>query len=324
MNPAAREPLPGFSYDALFHELHAALWPDETASTEEPPASKLLEVIETLTPDDGWLSSLDGMDLDYGGGDETNGGGDVHTATNNIRYINPNTHPALDILNLASETHVRGDKATFVVRDEYDLFLQHARSCVAARAVDDDAFRARFFVTGQPGIGKSSSAFSDFRAHNIPVFFVNSRTEVFYFSSDGVQRTDAVLKPVHAITDALHKSWVLIDVDDSAEWRCPQIFQHGLCVIWTSPPCEPHMSRFMEKFGAERWYMKAWSPKEIAAGTIRNRARQNAEKAGDGWTSRTSPLLRGIYYSVGPDHREILLVVGGDLTHHALLAVATV
>jgi hypothetical protein len=51
------------------------------------------------------------------------------------------------------------------------------------------------------------------------VFFVNSTTDVFYFSSDGVQMTQA--KQRRAIIETIKKSWVIVDVDESGERSCP-------------------------------------------------------------------------------------------------------
>ncbi|KAJ6591079.1 hypothetical protein DFH09DRAFT_907983, partial [Mycena vulgaris] len=101
------------------------------------------------------------------------------------------------------------------------------------------------------------------------VFFLNSRTSVYYFSSDGVQKNVSIdgPQPWPDTVQAIRKSWVLIDIDDNSEWSCPQIFRHARCVIWTSSPQESRMKTFIKRFGAEKWYMKAWSSKEIAAVT---------------------------------------------------------
>ncbi|KAJ7504309.1 hypothetical protein B0H11DRAFT_2273472 [Mycena galericulata] len=280
--PQARAALPGFLWNGLFCKLHAALWPHDSpvvALGAEPPA--LLALIKTLRPDDGWLTSSskgsepDIMDVDGGGGegntnDREDVESDVHDDQATIRYINTQAHPALAILEIDVEAYWRGDNAAFVVRHEYDLFMQHAMSCVSKRV--DDSFRARFFVTGQPGIGLSFGCYYFlFRllASGQSVFFLNSCTNVFYFSSDGVQQAEEVPLPYSPTVEALRKSWVLIDVDDNAQWRCPQIFRHGQCVIWTSSLRESRMNHFMKVFGAEPWFMKAWSTKEIAAVTER-------------------------------------------------------
>ncbi|KAJ6553987.1 hypothetical protein DFH09DRAFT_1280723 [Mycena vulgaris] len=224
-----------------------------------------------------------------GEGEDLNDGEDVGDGPATIRYINPKVHPALAaVVDLRREVHKRGDKATFVVRHEYTLFMQHAISRL--NNPPDDSYSARFFLTGQPGIGKWS-AFSLlwFRAHALrrtgksfgcyyflfrllalgqSVFFLNSRTSVYYFSSAGVQKTEKLLDPWPAILRALEDSWVLVDVDDEAEWRCLAIFRNARCVIWTSS-LESDMKHFLKNFGAEKWYMKAWSSKEIAAVTER-------------------------------------------------------
>ncbi|KAJ7797321.1 hypothetical protein B0H14DRAFT_59651 [Mycena olivaceomarginata] len=131
---------------------------------------------------------------------------------------------------------------------------------------------AVFFVTGQPGIGKCFGCYYFlFRllALGQPVFFVNSPATVYYFSSDGVQITDETPRNQPATVNALRASWVLIDMDDKSDWLPPQIFNRARCVIWTSSPRGSRMKGFVKRFGAEMWYMKAWSSKEIAAVTER-------------------------------------------------------
>jgi hypothetical protein len=128
----------------------------------------LRDRIETLTPDDGWLtpsskSESDAMDSDVDGsdgesegeGEDPNDGEDVDEGPATIRYINLEAHPALAIDKLGREVDQHHTKATFAVRHEYDIFMEHAMSRVSDPP--DDSFRARFFVTGQPGIGKWSS-----------------------------------------------------------------------------------------------------------------------------------------------------------------------
>ncbi|KAJ6560409.1 hypothetical protein B0H19DRAFT_115601 [Mycena capillaripes] len=153
----------------------------------------------------------------------------------------------------------------FVVRHEYGLFFEHAMSRV--NNPPDDSYWARLFVAGQPGIGKSFSGYYIlFRllALGQSVFFVYSPTKVYYFASEGVQSTTEVPEPFSTIVTALRNSWVLIDTEES-DWVPPMIFNRARCVIWTSSPRESCIDRFLKKFGAEMWYMKAWSSKEIAA-----------------------------------------------------------
>ncbi|KAJ7235726.1 hypothetical protein B0H12DRAFT_135199 [Mycena haematopus] len=125
-------------------------------------------------------------------------------------------------------------------------------------------------VTGQSGIGMTvGCCYFLFRllALGQPVFFLKSRTQTLYFSSDGVQTNISTTGPSEDDPTmlAIEKAWVLIDINDEAEWSCPEVFATARCVIWTSSPREPRMKEFVKRFGAERWYMKTWSSKEIAA-----------------------------------------------------------
>ncbi|KAJ7743960.1 hypothetical protein DFH07DRAFT_34918 [Mycena maculata] len=268
------------TWDRIYEALRVTLWPVDGGPVEgesvrgEPPA--LRDRIETLTPDDGWLthsrkkSDSDAMDVDDsdGEGEDPNDGEDVGEGPASIRYINLEAHPALAIDELRLEVNQHHNKATFVVRHEYNLFMEHAMSRVSDPP--DDSYRARFFLTGQPGgIGKSFAFYYFlFRllALGQSVFFFNSPTTVYYFSRDGVQRIDEI-QP--ATVDALEVSWALIDTDDKSGWVPPKIFKHVRCVVCTSSPRESLMREFLKRFGAETWYMRAWSPREIAAITER-------------------------------------------------------
>jgi hypothetical protein len=99
------------------------------------------------------------------------------------------------------------------------------------------------------------------------VFFLNGPATVYYFSSDGVQQTDLTLRPWPATVKALRNSWVLVDIDEKTDWTPPEIFNRARCVVWTSSAQESRMKKFLKTYGAEKWYMKAWSSKEIAAVT---------------------------------------------------------
>ena len=69
-----------------------------------------------------------------------------------IRYIDLKANPVLCIFDLDVEVDQRCERAMFIIRREYDLFKQHAMARL--RDPPDDTHRGRFFVTGQPGIGK--------------------------------------------------------------------------------------------------------------------------------------------------------------------------
>ncbi|KAF8209669.1 hypothetical protein K438DRAFT_1810180 [Mycena galopus ATCC 62051] len=283
---APQAPLPQFAWDTLYETLRVTLWPAVSAdggpvegeSRGEPPA--LLDRIETLTPDDGWLtphskkSDSDAMYMDdpdaedEGEGEDPNDGED--DGPPQISYISLKAHPALAFEKLAQEVDWRGEEATFVIRHEYGLFMKHAMSRLSNPP--DDSHRARFFVTGQPGIGKSFGCYYFlFRllALGQSVFFLNAPNTVYYFSSDGVQQTDQTPRPWPATVKALRTSWVLIDIDEKTDWTPPDIFNRARCVVWTSSPQESRMKKFLKAYGAEKWYMKAWASKEIAAVTER-------------------------------------------------------
>ncbi|KAJ7753366.1 hypothetical protein DFH07DRAFT_941285 [Mycena maculata] len=61
---------------------------------------------------------------------------------------------------------------------------------------------------------------------------------------------------------AVEKSWVLIDIDDQAEWSCPEIFTTARCIVWTSSP-RPRMNNFVKRFSAERWELFGMDQGEI-------------------------------------------------------------
>ncbi|KAJ7022351.1 hypothetical protein C8F04DRAFT_241695 [Mycena alexandri] len=133
------------------------------------------------------------MDVDDPGGEgeDPNDGEDVDEGPARIRYINLEAHLAMAFHELGLEVDQRGDMATFVVRHESGLFMEHAMSRLSNPP--DDSYRARFFVTGQPRIGKSFGCYYFlFRllALGQSVFFLNGPTTVYYFSSDGVQETN--------------------------------------------------------------------------------------------------------------------------------------
>ncbi|KAF9037829.1 hypothetical protein BDZ89DRAFT_432374 [Hymenopellis radicata] len=277
--------------DDLYKPLRDALWPADgwpgevELAPDEPPA--LLKYVETLTPDDGWLnpssekSDSDAMDVDPsitdldkgktsegeypnadddvndpGGDDEGEGadpndGEDVDDGPATIHYINLYTHKTLALLGLALELTDRSCTATFILRHEYSLFMRYAM-----RMVSKPNHKARFFVTGQPGIGKCFGCY----------YFL---FRLLALGHDGVQKTEQIPQEWPAIKKAIKESWVLIDVDDKSQWSCPLIFNHARCVIWTSSPRQPRMNHFLKTFAAEPWYMKAWSLKEIAALTER-------------------------------------------------------
>ncbi|KAF7343302.1 hypothetical protein MVEN_01762500 [Mycena venus] len=218
------------------------------------------------------MMDVDGSDGE-GEGEDPNEGEDADEDPARIRYINLEAHPALAIDELGQEVDQHQNKATFAVRHEYDLFMEHAMSRV--NDPPDTIYRARFFVTGQSGIGKWSSSSllwvlrsciasdrQELRLLLFPFFVC-----LLWDSRDGVQKTKEMPIYEPATVNALRASWVLIDTDDQSDWVPPKIFNRARCVVWTSSPRESHMKRFIKRFGAETWYMKVWSSKEIAAVT---------------------------------------------------------
>ncbi|KAF7361434.1 hypothetical protein MSAN_01176500 [Mycena sanguinolenta] len=268
--------LPQFSWNLSYESLRRTLWPDSAAFAEgqslrnEPPA--LRSRIESSIPDAGWLthrhenSDSNATDVDEsdsdGEGEDPN---DVDQRPAGIRYINLHAHPELAIDGLGREVDRHHNKATFAVRDEYDSFIQHAISRI--EHPPDDSYCARFFVTGKT----FGCYYFLFRllASGQSVFFIKSPRLVYHFSSGGVQKaTEMPEENDPATIDALRASWVLVDTDDdNSHWVPPKLFNRARCVVWTSSARESRMNEFSQRFGAETWYMKAWSAAEIAAVT---------------------------------------------------------
>ncbi|KAF7301138.1 hypothetical protein MIND_00678200 [Mycena indigotica] len=156
----------------------------------------------------------------------------------------------------------------FIIRDEYVRFYRHALKAI-------ELGRATFFLTGQPGIGKSFQC--DYfvlllLACGQSFFLIREKETAFFFSDAGVERyriADFNIKQYNA----LNKSWVLIDVDDSdiSTWTPLRVFKDRLCLIWTSPPRELRLHFMHNQFNAELWFMRPWSTEEIVVAThLRN------------------------------------------------------
>ncbi|KAF7343292.1 hypothetical protein MVEN_01761300 [Mycena venus] len=253
--PQGPTTLPHFTWDEHYERLRVSLWPagggpvEGNSARGEPPA--LLAIMEALTPDDGWLtpsienSGSDDMDVDGSDseseGDDPNDGEGVDEGPTEICYINLAAHPILAINILGRQLDKHPTKATFAVRNEYQVFMDYALSRVIN---PDDSYQARFFVTGK-SFGCHYFLFR-LLAMGQPVFFAISPTTVYYFSGDGVQKSMGELQQSDETIDAFRGSWVLIDIDEKNAYSPPPIFDRA-------------------RFGAEPWYMKAWSTKEIAA-----------------------------------------------------------
>ncbi|KAJ7224070.1 hypothetical protein GGX14DRAFT_648307 [Mycena pura] len=273
--------LPNFIRNNLYktyESLRDTLWPADdnlVKGDDEPPV--LSSRIETLIPEDQWLvpskkSDSDAMDVDDFNGDfdgnegeGSNNGEDVDEGPAEIRYINLKAHEVFAVGKLRAEVDLRGEKATFVVRHEYVLFMKHALRRLSHPP--NDSFRGRFFVTGK-SLGCYYFLFR-LLALGQSVFFLDAPDSVLYFSRDGVQTTEQSLRTDDVTREALRNSWVLIDVDDKPDWTPPLIINSARCVIWTSPPRDSRSTFFTKRFGAETWYMKVWLSKEVAAVTAR-------------------------------------------------------
>ncbi|KAJ7072678.1 hypothetical protein C8F01DRAFT_257678 [Mycena amicta] len=247
--------LPEFTWltPEAYHRLHTDLWLGVSVPFKDR--------IEFLTPDDGWVSTMNVDDADL---DETQA---------RIGFIDLKTYPSLVILDLKALVSERGDRATFVVRHDYNLFFDHAMSRVNMPILNPEQQpqTTNFFLTGQSGIGKSyGSYYLLFRllALKQPVFFVTSPKQTLYFSNAGVQKSSEATE-YDATLAALHQSWVLIDVDSNVPWDCPKVFQNAQCIVWSSSPRQPCMHEFIKRFNAEKWHMRTWRSKEIAALTQR-------------------------------------------------------
>ncbi|KAJ7649698.1 hypothetical protein FB45DRAFT_1130 [Roridomyces roridus] len=295
--------LPQFAWDSLFDALHLSLWPAEADPAEVESAwnepRSLFDRIETLTRDsERWLTP------DHTGSSNSRNSAadpDREPGPQSIRYISLAAHPDLAVEKLATELDWRGDAASFVIRHEYVLFMKHAMARISSPP--DDSYRGRFFVTGQSGIGKSLGCYYLlFRllATGQSVFFLNSSSNVYYFSRDGVQRASEVSEAWPRMVEALRNSWVLIDVDDKPNWMPPSIFNRAHCIVWTASESDG-TRRFVKTFGAEKWYMKGWSSTEIEALTERLSVKRKrvAERLAMG-----GPVARSLFGGVPIPTRE--------------------
>ncbi|KAJ7607380.1 hypothetical protein FB45DRAFT_948185 [Roridomyces roridus] len=136
--------------------------------------------------------------------------------------------PSIAYIDLVQNPGLAVSKARYLgkllVRQEYENFI--------ADAFGRGTGHWRFFLTGQPGMGKSvGGLYILFRllAMGQPVFFVESPTSVLYFSNSGVQ------------------NWVA----------------NAQVAVWTSSPTQQRMYHFKKEIKAETWVMQPWSTNEI-------------------------------------------------------------
>ncbi|KAJ7193493.1 hypothetical protein GGX14DRAFT_588873 [Mycena pura] len=257
-------PLPGCKRDATFETARQLIWPDTPWSSEITEPARLTQIIYTYTePDKQWLT--------------INGDGDVPMSEPADAGDVPIGEPADagDVGDNLAEVTIHEEKATFIVREEYKEFIKHALS-------HRSLFRC--FVTGQPGIGKSSRC-SGFRAHgsrrqavfrgaifpHVPprlgkVCILGAGRQYLLLQRNGVQRlVDPKTVPTSFdFQRALRNSWVLIDVDQDPMPNTT--YNLSPYVIWTSSPRDLRWRYFRKHFWpCERWFMKPWSAKEIMA-----------------------------------------------------------
>ncbi|KAJ6599890.1 hypothetical protein DFH09DRAFT_1504187 [Mycena vulgaris] len=260
---AKAAPLPEFEYVETYEGARRWIWPDTPSSVITEPAP-LTKIIRTVTPDDRWLTAM-GV-----GGDDPMGepadADDVGDGLAEVRYIDLAGHPnLLEFNQLRTQETFHRTKATFIVRDEYKRLIQHALSL----SLSDDPHPPplRFFVTGM-----------SFGAHYFLLYLLGLGKPVFwgqedgtyYFNAHGVQR----LHNLNSVSDfpdvhhALQESWVLIDADQ--EWMPSKKYAISPFVIWTSSPRDMRWKYFSKAFSpSDRWFMKPWSTKEIAAAADR-------------------------------------------------------
>ncbi|KAJ7489566.1 hypothetical protein FB451DRAFT_1225285 [Mycena latifolia] len=256
-------PLPSFTRltsDYCYAALHELLWPKEPTSSQpgdsaEPSA--LRKCIQARAADMSlWVDDqgdVNAMDLDE---DESQ----LPLSPLEIRYIDLSKHEALCVHRL----HNAWDSHTFIIRQEYVEFMTYAMNC--------GIHERRFFLTGQPGIGKGFGAcyFLFFLlASGQSVFFIPNPGWVYYFSPAGV---DTVAAGQSDMGDpetraAIERSWVLIDVVGglSETWLPERWVGAAAGLIWTSSPKARRMYKFTTQLHATVWYMKPWSSQEIAA-----------------------------------------------------------
>ncbi|KAJ6476228.1 hypothetical protein C8R45DRAFT_1009283 [Mycena sanguinolenta] len=267
-------PLPGFHFVGerdAYQHLHQCLWRDSSVQPTDEPEA-LARHIKVLN--------------------------NVNSGGNSIRFINLDESPELCI-----DTLVWPHSSTLLVRDEYREFMQDILKL--------DPFKRRFYVTGQPGIGKSVGA-SYFLfwllASGQPVLLFPDASEVLYFSLNGVQaasQRDLNTRNLD-LRAAVENSWVLIDVDVGASagaegWYPGLWINPAAAVIWTSSESGPlydRRRRFTERYRATTWYMAPWSHDEIAA--MIELEHKNPE---DIWAryERSGPVARALFDTQDPD-----------------------
>ncbi|KAF7301146.1 hypothetical protein MIND_00679000 [Mycena indigotica] len=297
---------------ASFRGLHRLLWPSKAPSDEllEPPElTKFIDSAKPFEPestnskpnllpsnmlveDQDFISNQDiAMEDDSIEDEEAN---DVKgNQSPNIRYVNPLFAPSVG------------------VRDEY---LEAFRYIFFTYEPSSPQIFRRFFITGQPGIGKSCFAcYLLFRllALGKTVFFYFGGQDVCYFDQKGAHSADFSPRTNKA-AENLSKSWVVIDVEDT-KWEPPAALRSAYGVVWTSSPQEERMKGFKQKFGGKIWYMKTWSSEETQATRTLLGLNQNALENSQSVAGPIPRALWGIESSVLNDTFTIDQYIGQAL-----------
>ncbi|KAF7301506.1 Crinkler (CRN) family protein [Mycena indigotica] len=257
--------------EVRYAQLWKTFWSDEPQyDSINPEPSNLAKHIKTIEVNDSWLTGLEsntpsplpllpGEDAAAAAadGDED----EAPASTHKIRYIDLSNTIQTAFRHLSMDLTTPETKPAFIVREEYVEFFEHALKSAKAGK------RRRYFVTGQPGIGKTYFSYYTICrvvATGISVFLIKEPPFAYYFSSEGVKKYSLVDLDA-SIEDLLESSWVVVDFEP--EWTLPEVLSNPRCLIWTSPPRKSRMDYMEKKFAADVWYMRAWSTPEIAAAT---------------------------------------------------------
>ncbi|KAF9039666.1 hypothetical protein BDZ89DRAFT_1035288 [Hymenopellis radicata] len=298
-------PLPGCQHVNDFEAARVLVWPDTPSSEIIEPVG-LTKIIQSYALDEQWLTVNGDRDSEVSmseppDADEPIGEpadtDDVGDNPPKVRYIDLSEQPALLAFKwLGPEVTIHQKKATFIVRDEYKEFIEHALS---------QGRLSRTFVTGQPGIGKSFGAVYFLMylfGLGKSVFWVQDDF-TYYFDSHGVQR---LLDPKAVPTSekfrrALMDSWVLIDMDQDA--MPSTTYKFAPYVIWTSSPRDLRWRYFTKHFWpCARWFMKAWSAKEIMAAADKLGSGHDDVMARMAWYG---PVARSLFHRAPPTEQDV-------------------
>ncbi|KAJ7068781.1 hypothetical protein C8F01DRAFT_1119270 [Mycena amicta] len=234
--------------------IHGLLWPTSQET------DRLAPYIETCQADLSWWTADrdgDATPVDVEKSDQSsnvdNSNQPPPALTTPIRYLDLRKHPSFAMFLLH-------DLNKMILRQEYDAFMSDSMQ---------EGENRRFFLTGQPGIGKSVGAgylLFSLLASGRPVFFIPDAKHVYYFSEAGADEvgTDLDMNDMR-LRGAIQRSWVLVDMDTTLEWYPPPWTKAATRLVWTSLPNATRKHHYESQFNAKLWYMKPWSLMEIAA-----------------------------------------------------------